>query len=135
MGDWRLVEGKDVRGDTLEKEKQTLEEYVPDEGRLENPSVVPEYLWRLRLCENWCGCLLTRCIFVGRRDREREREREFTFCGEERERESLDSCGEERERVHIIVGRRGREGYYGLGREVREEAGEEERGPTRRGIV
>ena len=59
MGDWRLVEGKDVRGDTLEKEKQTLEEYVPDEGRLENPSVVPEYLWRLRLCENWCGCLLT----------------------------------------------------------------------------
>ena len=53
------------------------------------------------------------------------------------ERESLDSCGEERERerVHIIVGRRGREGYYGLGSEVREEAGEEERGPTRRGIV
>ena len=46
VGDRRLVEGEDVRGDTLEEEEQTLEKNVPDEGRLENLSVVPEYLWR-----------------------------------------------------------------------------------------
>ena len=105
MGDWRLVEGKDVRGDTLEKEKQTLEEYVPDEGRLENPSVVPEYLWRLRLCENWCGCLLTRCIFVGRR--EREREFGFLWGGEG---ESSHYCGEERSRGVLRFRERGEGG-------------------------